>query len=67
MTHPQQRWPIRSALLPVCKIIAARDFQRIKDNFKTSHKRPPGPRADKDFSEHSKLNQNTGSQQFREF
>jgi len=47
--------------------MAAHDFQRIKHNFKTSHKRPPGPSADKYLREQSKHNQNTGSQRFREF
>ena len=36
----QQRWPIRSALLPVGRMMAAHDFQRIKLNFKTGHKPP---------------------------
>lgn len=66
MTRPEHRWPARSVLLSVGEMMAAHDFQKIKHNFKTSHKRPPGPSADKYFREHSKTNQNTGSQRFHE-
>lgn len=62
----QQRWPIQSALLPARKRMTAHDSQRINQNFKTSHKRPPGSSADNYIREHPKPNQNTGSQQFRE-
>lgn len=66
MTRPEHRWPARSVLLSVGEMMAAHDFQKIKHNFKTSHKRPPGPNADNELREHSILNQNTGSQQIRE-
>ena len=66
MTRPEQRWPARSVLLSVGEMMAAHDFQKIKHNFKTSHKRPPGPSADKHFREHSRANENTGSQRLSE-
>jgi hypothetical protein len=47
-------------------MMAAQEFERIKHNFKTSHKRPPGPSADKCFRVDLKPNQNNGSQRFCE-
>jgi len=63
----QHRLTIRMVPRSVSRMVAAQEVQRIKHNFKTSHKRPPGPSADKYIREHWKLNQNTGSQRFREF
>jgi hypothetical protein len=61
-----QRWPAESALLTSGIPPAAHNFRKIKHNFKTSHKRPPGLTADNYLRQHSKLNQNTGLQQFCE-
>ena len=62
----EQRCPTRSAVFSVRLMMAAQEFERIKHNFKTSHKRPPGPSADKCRGEYSRTNQNTGSRQFCE-
>jgi hypothetical protein len=44
---------------------AAQELAEIKHNFKTGHKRPPGPSADKELRELASANQNTGSRQSR--
>jgi len=45
-TPDYQRLAPSSALHSTNTTMAARDFGTIKHNFKTSHKRPPGPGAD---------------------
>jgi hypothetical protein len=46
---PKASLAIQAALIPAGTTMAAQDFGRIKQNFKTSHKRPPGPSADNFF------------------
>ena len=50
MKRPRkQRWSTSSTLHSASTRMDARDFGRIKHNFNTSHKRPPGPGADNSF------------------